>query len=144
MAGRKPEVEALRRAARNWAALLLQLPRFYPDLLLDAVAGDAGCGYEVFLRTVYTLGAKRVVEIGTSTGESATRPTMPVDYDVYAEGEARLGWLNATLTATAAELPRAALDEVKRGIMALPGIEDDWDEPYVMQQLFELASEAFG
>jgi kynurenine 3-monooxygenase len=29
-------------------------------------------------------------------------------------------------------------------IMALPGIEDDWDEPYVMQQLFELASEAFG
>ena len=44
-------------------ALLLQLPLFYPDLGLDAVAGDAGFGYEVFLHTVYTLGAKRVVDL---------------------------------------------------------------------------------
>lgn len=45
------------------AALLLQLAIFYPDLDLDAVAGDAGFGYEVFLHTVYTLGAKRVVDL---------------------------------------------------------------------------------
>jgi hypothetical protein len=44
-------------------ALLLQLSLFYPDLNLDAVAGDAGFGYEVFLHAVYTLGAKRVVDL---------------------------------------------------------------------------------
>ena len=44
-------------------ALLLQLPIFYPNLDLDAVAGDAGFGYEVFLHTVYTLGAKRIVDL---------------------------------------------------------------------------------
>jgi len=51
-------------------ALLLQLSLFYPDpspgsgqaLRLDAVAGDAGFGYDVFLHTVFTLGAKRVVD----------------------------------------------------------------------------------
>lgn len=29
--------------------------------------------------------------------KSPDRPTMPIDYDTYAEGEALLGWLNATL-----------------------------------------------
>ena len=33
--------------------LLLQLPIFYPDLEIDAVAGDAGLGYDIFLHTVY-------------------------------------------------------------------------------------------
>jgi len=45
------------------AALLLQLSLFYPDLNLDAVAGDAGFGFAVFLRTIYTLGAKRIVDL---------------------------------------------------------------------------------
>jgi hypothetical protein len=48
-------------------ALLLQLSLFYPDLRLDAVAGDAGFGYEVFLHTIYTLGAKRVVDLRAHT-----------------------------------------------------------------------------
>src|SRR5690606_19139438 len=30
------------------------------------------------------------------SGELTSRPAMDVDYDVYAEGEALLGWLNAT------------------------------------------------
>ncbi|MEJ2738145.1 MAG: hypothetical protein P8189_32075, partial [Anaerolineae bacterium] len=30
---------------------------------LDVVAGDAGFGYDVFLRTVYSLRAKRVVDL---------------------------------------------------------------------------------
>ncbi len=34
--------------------------------------------------------------------ELSVRPTMEVDYDLYAEGEALLGWLNATVTVTAA------------------------------------------
>lgn len=36
------------------------------------------------------------------TGEAGTGPAMAVDYDAYAEGEALLGWLNATLRVTAA------------------------------------------
>ena len=53
-ASARPEVPA--------AALLLQLARFYPDLHLDTVAGDAGFGYDVFLRTVYALRARRIID----------------------------------------------------------------------------------
>jgi hypothetical protein len=45
------------------AALLLQLKDRYPDLRLDAVAGDAGLGFESFLHTVYALRARRVVDL---------------------------------------------------------------------------------
>jgi len=45
------------------AALLRQLADFYPDLHLDMVAGDAGLGYESYLRSAYDLGAKRVVAL---------------------------------------------------------------------------------
>lgn len=45
------------------AALLLQLARFYPDLHLDTVAGDAGFGFDLILSTVYQLGAKRVIDL---------------------------------------------------------------------------------
>ena len=45
------------------AALLLQLSSYYPDLQVDAVAGDAGLGFEVFLHTIYAhLHARRVVD----------------------------------------------------------------------------------
>jgi hypothetical protein len=44
-------------------ALLLQLKLFYPDLHLDAVVGDAGFGFDVFLRTIYQLKARRVVDL---------------------------------------------------------------------------------
>ena len=36
-----------------------------------------------------------------SSGEQSRRPTMPVDYDIYADGEALLGWLNCTASVTA-------------------------------------------
>jgi len=45
------------------AALLLQLKDHYPDLCVDAVAGDAGLGFDSFLHTVYTLPARRVVDL---------------------------------------------------------------------------------
>ena len=35
-------------------------------------------------------------------GEQVERATMKVDYDIYAEGEALLGWLNATVQVSAA------------------------------------------
>jgi hypothetical protein len=44
-------------------ALLLQLAEHYPDLRVDAVAGDAGFGYAVFLHSIYAdLHARRVVD----------------------------------------------------------------------------------
>ena len=36
------------------------------------------------------------------SGPLASRPAMDVDYDTYAEGEALLGWLNATCSASSA------------------------------------------
>jgi len=45
------------------AALLWQLKPFYPDLHLDTVVGDAGFGFDVFLRTIYQLQARRVVDL---------------------------------------------------------------------------------
>ncbi len=46
------------------AGLLFQLPTFYPDLHVDAVAGDAGFGYRVVLDVVYHhLHARRVIDL---------------------------------------------------------------------------------
>jgi hypothetical protein len=79
-------------------ALLLQLPRFYPDLCLDLVAGDAGLGYDVFLHAVYTLGAKRVVDLRAHTTDKEKaawpirgyddrgRPVCPFGYAFTANG----------------------------------------------------------
>lgn len=79
-------------------ALLLQLPTFYPDLQPDTVAGDAGLGYDVFLRTVYQLGAKRVIDLRAHpTDEDKTlwpirgyddkgRPVCPFGYTFTANG----------------------------------------------------------
>jgi hypothetical protein len=45
------------------AALLLQLKSHYSDLQVDAVAGDAGLGFDTFLHTVYAdLHARRIVD----------------------------------------------------------------------------------
>ena len=45
------------------AALLLQLKPNYPDLQIDAVAGDAAYGFDPFLHTVYArLAARRVID----------------------------------------------------------------------------------
>ena len=80
-------------------ALLLQLPIFYPDLKIDAVAGDAGLGYDVFLHTVYAnLHARRVVDLRAhQTDQDKTlwplrgyddkgRPICPFGYALKANG----------------------------------------------------------
>ncbi|MBI1177494.1 MIP family channel protein [bacterium] len=43
------------------------------------------------------------------SGDQTTRPVMAVDYDIYAEGEALLGWLNATVQITGSALDANAL-----------------------------------
>ncbi len=80
------------------AALLLQLPHFYPDLGIDAVAADAGLGYYAFLHAIYTLGAKRVVDLRADRGDKDQtdwtvrgyddkgRPVCPFGYSFTANG----------------------------------------------------------
>jgi hypothetical protein len=105
-------------------ALLLQLSRFYPDLRPYAVAGDAGFGYEVFLHAVYTLGAKRVVDLRahpTDRNKAAWpvrgyddrgRPVCPFGYTFTANGfdasRQRSKWFCAQACLHGAE-PRAPL-----------------------------------
>lgn len=81
------------------AALLSQLPVFYPSLAVDAVAGDAGFGYEVFLGMVYNdLHARRVVDLRSHTTDDDKsqwlvrgyddkgRPVCPYGYTFTANG----------------------------------------------------------
>ena len=80
-------------------ALLLQLPIFYPDLKIDAVAGDKGLGYDIFLHTVYAkLHARRVVDLRAHQTDQDKalwplrgyddkgRPICPFGYALQANG----------------------------------------------------------
>lgn len=79
-------------------ALLLQLARFYPDLVVDVVAGDAGFGYYAFLHACYTLGARRVVDLRADSSDhnkpqwtlrgydDKGRPICPYGYALTANG----------------------------------------------------------
>jgi len=80
-------------------ALLLQLGEHYPDLQVEAVAGDAGYGYQVFLHTVYDhLQARRVVDLRSHSSDEDTqnwvlrgyddhgRPICPYGYSLVANG----------------------------------------------------------
>ena len=81
------------------SALLRQLSEHYPDLEVDAVAGDAGYGFEVFLQTVYRhLQARRVVNFRRhQTDEDQSgwvlrgyddrgRPICPYGYSLVSNG----------------------------------------------------------
>ena len=81
------------------SALLLQLGAHYPDLMVDAVAGDAGFGYDVFLHTVYDhLRARRVINLRHHQTDQnqenwvlrgyddGGRPICPFGYSLVANG----------------------------------------------------------
>ena len=81
------------------AALLHQLPTCYPSLQVDAVAGDAGLGYDIVLRTIYEqLHARRIVDLrahSTDRDQSQWplrryddqgRPICPYGYSLIANG----------------------------------------------------------
>ena len=70
-----------RRAARRLEAMLAQR---YPNAEIVSVSARTGSGLEAWLDRLL------------ATPASAARPTMEVDYDLYADGEALLGWVNAT------------------------------------------------
>ena len=60
------------------------LQREYPNAEILSVSARSGIGLEDWFQRL-------------ETHSPANRNTMEVDYDLYAEGEALLGWLNATL-----------------------------------------------
>jgi len=81
------------------SALLLQLDDHYPNLQVDAVAGDAGYGYDVFLHTVYAhLHARRVVNLRSHQTDDdphnwvvrgyddCGRPICPYGYSLVSNG----------------------------------------------------------
>ena len=69
-------------------APLLQLPTFYPDLHVDAVAGDAAFGYDLVLHIVYSeLHARRVIDLRShQTDQDKGRPICPFGYALKANG----------------------------------------------------------
>jgi len=66
------------------ARLVAALTERFPAARVLAVSARAGTGLEPWFEAVLSE-------------ESRARATMEVDYRLYAEGEALLGWLNATL-----------------------------------------------
>lgn len=80
------------------AALLLQLSWFYPDLVVDVAAGDAGLGFFAFLHACRLVGAKRVVDLRADASDrnkaqwtvrgydDKGRPICPFGYACTANG----------------------------------------------------------
>lgn len=61
-----------------FAAQLLQLSTFYPDLHVDAVAGDAAFGYDVVLRIVHRhLHARRIIDLRAHESDR-NKPLWPI------------------------------------------------------------------
>lgn len=109
------------------AALLRQVSTFYPTLHLDTTAGDAGLGYEAYLRTAYDLGIKRVVDLRADASDKNTdtwlmrgyddtgRPLCPYGYALRSNGydreRKRHKWLCAKTCLTKAQ-PRVTVPNV--------------------------------
>jgi G3E family GTPase len=64
------------------------LQREFPTAEVHAVSSRAETGLDAWVRRI-------------TFSEQQSRAVMAVDYDRYADGEARLGWLNASATAVA-------------------------------------------
>jgi hypothetical protein len=75
------------------AALLLQLKTLYPDLHVDAVAGDAGFGFDAFLHTVYaSLQARRVIDRRCHTTDKDKNQWATRGYDDYGRPVCQFGY----------------------------------------------------
>ena len=77
-------------AAGALAALQTALEQAFPQATVLAISVREGLGLEPWFDRV-------------AAGEQMPRAPMPVDYDIYAEGEALLGWFNATVAVNAEE-----------------------------------------
>ena len=75
------------------AALLLQLKDHYPDLQVDAVAGDAGFGFDAFLHTIYAhLHARRVVDRRCHDTDRDKEQWATRGYDDYGRPVCQFGY----------------------------------------------------
>jgi hypothetical protein len=86
------------REENRAAALLLLLAHFYPDLLVDTTAGDAGLGFFAYLHTAYSLGMRRAVDLRADPSDADKqqwtlrgyddkgRPICPYGYAFTANG----------------------------------------------------------
>ena len=75
------------------AALLLQLKTYYPDLHVDAVAGDAGFGFDVYLHAVYaTLHARRVIDRRCHQTDKDKSQWATRGYDDYGRPVCQFGY----------------------------------------------------
>ncbi len=68
--------------------LTAALSREFPQAEIVAVSSREGTNLEVWFGLI-------------ENNEQSTRDTMAVDYETYADGEALLGWLNATINVSA-------------------------------------------
>ena len=125
------------------AALLRQVSTFYPTLHLDTTAGDAGLGYEAYLRTAYNLGVKRVVDLRADNSDKTTdtwvmrgyddtgRPLCPYGYALHSNGydaqRKRHKWICAKTCLRTAQ-PRVTLPNVTYPPQECPYRADD--HPY--------------
>jgi hypothetical protein len=108
--------------------LLLQLGDHYPDLQVQAVAGDAAFGYQVFLHSVYAhLHARRVVDLRHHATDQDPynwvlrgyddhgRPICPYGYSLVANGfdpqRQRTKWICRKACLKGAD-PKAQLPQV--------------------------------
>jgi Ni2+-binding GTPase involved in maturation of urease and hydrogenase len=82
------KVDLLDKAQRQQLADGLR--REFPQARVMEISGVSGEGLDAWFEAV-------------GTGVLGRRPSMNVDYDVYADGEALLGWLNATGEVSAME-----------------------------------------
>jgi hypothetical protein len=75
------------------AALLLQLRSQYPDLRVDAVAGDAGLGFEAFLHTIYAhVHARRIVDRRRHLTDQDQQHWATRGYDDYGRPVCQYGY----------------------------------------------------
>jgi hypothetical protein len=86
------------REENRAAAFLLLLAHFYPNLLVDITAGDAGFGFYAFLHTAYCLGIRRAVDLRADPNDTDKqqwtlrgydnkgRPVCPYGYAFTANG----------------------------------------------------------
>ncbi|MGD2207764.1 MAG: hypothetical protein PVH17_13395 [Anaerolineae bacterium] len=86
------------REENRATALLLLLAHFYPDLVVNTTAGDAGLGFFAFLHAAYCLGIRRAVDLRADPGDTDKqqwplrgyndkgRPICPYGYAFTANG----------------------------------------------------------
>jgi len=75
-------------SAEQLVGLRSALLENFPKAELFEISARQGTGLETWFASM-------------TTGQQSARPSMAVDYELYAEGEALLGWLNATVELSA-------------------------------------------